>query len=257
VGAGPGDPKLLTIRALELIREADLIVFDRLITESILKLIPERVQKIYVGKAPHGKGITQNEINRILIDEAKLGKNVVRLKGGDPLLFSRGGEEAEALRKADIDFEIVPGISSALGVPAYSGISLTHREFSSSIAIVTGHEDPSRRGRRVNWSKLASSVDTIVILMGVENLRKIAEELIAGGLGSSTPVAAIEWGTTKKQKTLLFNLEEAYLGRVKDLIASPSVIVIGEVANFAKSLNWTKSNVTEYGMLLSNILHVR
>ncbi len=243
VGAGPGDPKLLTLRAFDIIGAADIVIFDRLVSEQILKLIPEDASKIYVGKRPRSKdAISQSEINQILIQQAEQGKTVVRLKSGDPLIFSRGGEEAEALRAAGIEFEIIPGISSALGAPAYAGIPLTHRDFSSSVAIVTGQEDPASLKSRINWSQLAQSVDTIVILMGVERLQQITKELIAGGLSKETPVAAIESGTTENQKTTLFNLESAALGHVKHLVRPPSIIVIGEVANMAKRFNRTSTN---------------
>ena len=244
VGAGPGDPKLLTIRAFELFHKADVIVYDRLISQDILDLIPRDVEKIYVGKLPQCKGgISQDEINLILIQQARAGKLVVRLKGGDPLIFSRGGEEAEAVAKAKLPFEIVPGVSSALAAPASAGIPLTHRGYSSSVAIVTGHEDPSKMSSKVDWAKLASSVDTIVILMGVGRLREIAEELTKAGLEASTPVAAIEYATTEAQKTTLFSLAQAF--EVSKSIQSPSVIVIGEVAALAKTLHWNTSTLID------------
>ncbi|HYV99853.1 MAG TPA: uroporphyrinogen-III C-methyltransferase, partial [Candidatus Acidoferrum sp.] len=178
VGAGPGDPKLLTIRAFELLHTADVVIYDRLVSQEILNLIPKSVEKIYVGKLPQCKGgICQTEINTLLIEHARSGKLVVRLKGGDPFIFSRGGEEAEELMKEKLRFEIVPGVSSALAGPASAGIPLTHRGYSSSVAIVTGHEDPSKICSKVDWAKLASAVDTIVILMGVGRLKQIAEEL--------------------------------------------------------------------------------
>ncbi len=246
VGAGPGDPKLLTIRAYELIRSADIVIYDRLVSQPILGLIPNKVEKLYVGKTPECKGgILQAEINATLIQQARERKMVVRLKGGDPLIFSRGGEEAEALRKTGVPFEIVPGISSAIAAPAYAGIPITHRGYSSSVAIVTGHEDPSKARSRVDWGKLASSVDTIVILMGVRRLREIADELMRAGLEGSRPIAAIQSATMANQKTLIFSLEQAAQGLLEDKIQSPSVIVVGEVAALAKTLRWNNSTLAD------------
>ena len=240
VGAGPGDPKLLTLRAFELIHKANVIIYDRLISKEILDLIPNDVEKIYVGKIPQCKGgISQTEINRLLIEHARSGKLVVRLKGGDPFIFSRGGEEVEALTQAKLPFEVIPGISSALAAPACAGIPLTHRGYSSSVAIVTGHEDPSKICSKVEWAKLASAVDTIVILMGVGKLPQIAEELTKAGLEGSTPVAAIEYASTGKQRTIVFSLQQTQ--NVLPRLNSPSVIIIGEVAALARTLHWNSA----------------
>jgi uroporphyrin-III C-methyltransferase len=245
VGAGPGDPKLLTIRAFELLHAADVVIYDRLVSQEILDLIPNNVERIYVGKLPQCKGgISQSEINTLLIENARSGKLVVRLKGGDPLIFSRGGEEAEALMKEKLQFEIIPGVSSALAAPAYAGIPLTHRGYSSSVAIVTGHEDPSKISSKVDWAKLASAVDTIVILMGVGRLKQIAEELTQAGLEGSTPVAAIESASTDAQRTLLFTLQQTQ--DVLPNISSPSVIVIGEVAALARNLRWNSGTLIDH-----------
>ncbi|MEM3437451.1 MAG: uroporphyrinogen-III C-methyltransferase [Nitrososphaerales archaeon] len=239
VGAGPGDYKLLTIRALELLKRADVVIYDRLVSKSILKLIPKKAKKIYVGKKSGMHGLSQEKINELMINLALEGKKVVRLKGGDPFLFGRGGEEAEALTDNNIDFEVVPGVTSALAAPAYAGIPLTHRNYSSSVAIVTGHQ--ARKSERVvNWSKLASSVDTIVILMGVEKLEFIINNLIEGGLNANTPVAIIEWGTMKRQRNLIGKLGNIVEEAKKKNVKPPAVIVIGEVVELGRKLSWFK-----------------
>ena len=189
VGAGPGDPGLLTVRGADLLRDADFVVHDRLVSPAILDLA-ERAERIDVGKAPSGKTIQQEKINQLLIQLGRTGRQVVRLKGGDPFVFGRGGEEAIALRAAGVAYTIVPGISSAIGVPAIAGIPVTHRHFARSVAIVTGREDPEGPGG-VNWERLAGSVDTIVVLMGAARIGLIAKRLIAGGLHPATPLAAI------------------------------------------------------------------
>lgn len=239
VGAGPGDHKLLTIRAQELLKRADVVIYDRLVSKSILKLISKKAKKIYVGKELGRHELSQEKINELMISMALEGKKVVRLKGGDPFLFGRGGEEAEALADNDIDFEVVPGVTSALAAPAYAGIPLTHRNFSSSVAIVTGHQ-AEKSERVVNWSKLASAVDTIVILMGVERLESITNNLIEGGLSSNTPVAIIEWGTMKRQRNLTGKLGTIAEEAKKKNVKPPAVIVIGEVVNLGRKLSWFK-----------------
>lgn len=239
VGAGPGDPKLLTLRAFEVLKAADVIIYDRLVNKAILKLASEKAEKIYVGKARGKHSLPQEKINELMIKAALEGKTVVRLKGGDPFLFGRGGEEAEALAEKGIDFEVVPGVSSALAAPAYAGIPLTHRVYASSIAIATGSQAEDA-GKPVRWDKLASAVDTLVILMGLEPLRDIAETLIRGGLSPETPAAVIEWGTLKKQRVLTGKLstiaDEAHTKKFKP----PAVIVVGEVATLGRKLSWFK-----------------
>ncbi|MCS7103461.1 MAG: uroporphyrinogen-III C-methyltransferase, partial [Candidatus Korarchaeum sp.] len=181
VGAGPGDPKLLTLKAVEVLRKADVVIYDRLVNREILKLTPENAEKIFVGKSPGKHMFTQEEINSLMVKFALEGKIVVRLKGGDPFLFGRGGEEAEALASNNIPFEIVPGISSALAAAAYAGIPLTHRSYSSSVVIVTGTQAPDTT-RKVNWKKIAEAADTIVILMGLKSISRIVKALMDGGL---------------------------------------------------------------------------
>jgi len=234
VGSGPGNPKLLTVRALELIRQADVVVYDRLVSEEIMDLIPGNVRRIDVGKTPRDSVWNQGDINSILLCEAIDGNAVVRLKGGDPMLFSRGGEETEALRSEEIDYEVVPGVSSATGVPSYVGIPLTHRTLSSSVAFVTGHEDPRKFEPSVDYGKIASGVDSLVILMGVATMRQVAENLLRGGVPPLTPVAIIERGTRPDQKVSFSSIERILEGHLNGQISSPAIIVVGEVVRLAK-----------------------
>jgi uroporphyrinogen III methyltransferase/synthase len=241
IGAGPGDPGLLTIKARQILARADVIVYDRLIARRILQELPKQIVKIYVGKRSGSNSIPgQDAIPRILATNAKKGKLVVRLKGGDPFLFGRGGEEIQKLREEGIDFEVVPGITSALAVPAYAGIPVTHRMYASSLAIVTGHEDPGK-SKKVDWKKLATAVDTIVILMGVSNLQSILQSLVDGGRSTETPVAIVERGTTKRQRISAGTIQTMTEQAVKRRIQSPAVIIIGDVVNLQKELSWFKS----------------
>jgi uroporphyrinogen III methyltransferase/synthase len=240
VGAGPGDPGLLTTKAREILARADVIVYDRLIARRILQELPKQITKIYVGKSSGTNSIPgQDAIPRILVTNAEKGKLVVRLKGGDPFLFGRGGEEIQKLREAGVKFEVVPGITSALAVPAYAGIPVTHRKYASSVAIVTGHEDP-RKSKRVDWKKLATAVDTIVILMGVGNLQSILESLLEGGRNTETPVAIVERGTTKRQRVTVGTIRTITPQAVERRIKSPAVIIVGDVVNLRKELSWFK-----------------
>jgi len=240
VGSGPGDPDLLSIKALRMLKKADVVVYDRLVTRPILKLIPKKAKKIYVGKRS-GKHITsQDKINETLVDEAQQGKVVVRLKGGDPFLFARGGEEAQKLRKAGVQFEVVPGITSALAVPTYAGIPLTHRNYASSVVIVTGHEDSTKLESRVKWEKLATSVDTIVVLMGVEKLEDIVKSLLNGGRDPATSVAIIENGTTNNQRTVTGTLNDIVQKAGEKCVKPPAIIVIGDVVKLRDELSWLK-----------------
>jgi uroporphyrin-III C-methyltransferase len=235
VGAGPGAPDLVTVRGLELIRAAEVIVYDRLVSAALLEEARTDAQRIFAGKSAGYHSLPQEEINAILINEARAGRSVVRLKGGDPFVFGRGGEEAEALAEAGIPFEIVPGVSSAIAVPAYAGIPLTHRSLSSSFVIVTGHE-ACKPNARVDWAGLAKGVDTLVVLMGLANLPRIAAELIAHGRTPETPVAVITSGTTEKQKVISGTLDDIF-GKAKDL-SPPAVIVIGEIVRLTNQLGW-------------------
>ncbi len=240
VGAGPGDPQLLTLKAAELLKAAEVLVYDRLVSEDVLKLAPKSAEKIYVGKRSGKHVVPQDKITDLLVQTALAGKTVVRLKGGDPFIFGRGGEEAEALAEKGIEFEVVPGISSSVAAPMYAGIPLTHRDYASSVAIVTGHR--AGEGERViDWGKLAGAVDTIVILMGVESLEAITEKLLAGGLNPNVPVALIEQGTSPKQRTVTGKLSTiVQVAKAQD-VKPPAVIVVGEVINLSRKLAWFKS----------------
>ncbi len=236
VGAGPGDPGLMTVRGLELLRKADVVVYDRLVNRSLLEEAPEDAIRIFVGKSSGSHSLPQEEINDLLAQYARRGQQVVRLKGGDPFVFGRGGEEAEALARAGIMLEVVPGVSSALAAPAYAGIPVTDRRFSSSFAVVTGHEDSCKRRSPVHWELLATAVDTIVILMGLKTLPKIAAKLIAHGRSPETPVALIRWGTTDIQETVTGTLADI-TGKAASL-EPPVVVVIGDVVMLRDQLRW-------------------
>lgn len=235
VGAGPGDPGLLTIRGRELLRRTPVIVYDQLVNPALLEEAGSQAIRIFVGKRAGFHCVAQEEINSVLVAHARIGHDVVRLKGGDPFVFGRGGEEAEALAEAGIPFEIIPGVSSAMAVPAYAGIPLTHRKLASSFAVVTGHE-ARKLNSTVNWASLATSVDTLVILMGLANLPVIAKQLVEHGRSERTPVAVIGSGTTSEQ--------EMVSGTLADIVAksagmqAPAVIVVGDVVALAENLRW-------------------
>ena len=237
VGAGPGDPGLLTVRALDRLRAAEVVVYDRLVEPALLDEAPASAERIYVGKEAQRHGIAQEEINALLIRLGGAGRRVVRLKGGDPFVFGRGGEEAAALAAAGIPFEIVPGISSAIAVPAYAGIPVTHRAVASSFVVVTGHEDPSRPHSRLDWGALAR-IDTIVLLMGVGGLSRITDRLIAHGRGGDTPAAAIEWGTRAQQRTIVGTLTTLPGLVAAANIGAPATIVVGDVVGLREELRW-------------------
>ncbi len=232
VGAGPGDPSLLTLRGAEVLAGADVVVYDRLSVTSLLDLAPADAEHISVGKQPGGPRTSQWDINALLVARGQAGQQVVRLKGGDPFVFARGGEEAAALAAAGVAFEVVPGITSAVAVPAYAGIPVTMRYSSTSFTVVTGHEDPAKGEGSVNWEAVAALGGTVVVLMGAARCRTICDRLIAAGLASDTPVAAVQWGTRPNQRTL-----RATLATLADLDPQPpATIVIGEVA--AADLAW-------------------
>ncbi len=238
VGAGPGDPGLITVKALEYIKRADVIVYDRLVNPVLLHHAPETCELVYVGKTPKHHTKTQDEINDILITEAKLGKLVVRLKGGDPFLFGRGGEEAEVLAAENLTFEVIPGVSSALAAPAYAGIPVTHRDLSSSVAVVTGHEDPEKSRVSVDWAALAHGPDTLVILMGLGNLQSITDRLIEAGKSPDTPAALIQDATTPDQKTVTGTLADIARKASEAGLKPPAVTVIGDVASLRANISW-------------------
>jgi|WetSurSiteA1Bulk_404760.scaffolds.fasta_scaffold00851_1 uroporphyrinogen III methyltransferase / synthase len=238
VGAGPGDIGLLTIKGLNCLRNSDVVVYDFHLNAQVLNYINHNAEFVYAGKRGGHHTMTQDEINRILVDRAKQGKTICRLKGGDPFVFGRGGEEAEALVSEGIEFEVVPGVSSSIAAPAYAGIPLTHRLFSSSFAVVPGYEDPLKKESVIDWSKLATGVGTIVFLMAVKNLDLIVQKLIEHGRPPDTPVAVIRWGTRPDQKTIVGTLSTiASLVKEKD-IKPPAVTVVGEVVKLRDSLQW-------------------
>ena len=231
VGAGPGDPGLLTVRGAELLRAADVVVYDRLSVASLLELAPPTAELVNVGKQPGRATMEQADISALLVERGKAGQTVVRLKGGDPFVFARGGEEAAALFDAGVPFEVVPGVTSAVAVPAYAGIPLTMRHSSTLFTVITGHEDPDKGGE-LDWESVARLGGTIVVLMGIGRLPKIVSRLMAGGLDPETPAAAIQWGTRPQQRTV-----RATLGTLTDHeLSPPSTIVIGKVA--AMRLEW-------------------
>lgn len=237
-GAGPGNPDLITKRCWDLLKNCDIILYDRLVGREILELIPENTPKVYVGRSSGDPTTNQLKTNQVMLQYALKGKKVLRLKGGDPFIFGRGGEEAEFLNENAIDFEIIPGISSAIGSAVYSGIPLTHRQFSSSVAIVTGHEDPTKKEKSIRWEKLATAVDTIVILMGIENLESIIKNLINYGLSNDTKIAVIQNGTLKEQKIIIGNLNNIRKKMDDASIKPPAVIIIGEVVSLSDKIKW-------------------
>ena len=238
VGAGPGDPKLITLRGAELIARADVIVNDRLASPRLLKLAKPGAEVVYVGKVSREHTLPQDKIIDVLIDLAKQGKTVVRLKGGDPFVFGRGGEEAEALAKAGVEFEIVPGISSSIAAAAYAGIPVTHRGLSASLGIVTGHEAPGKAESDIKWDRIATGMDTIVLLMGVEHLPGIVEALVANGRPSDTPVALVQWGTHPIQKTASGTLSDIVQRVAEAGVTAPAVTIVGDVVRMRESISW-------------------
>ena len=238
VGAGPGDAGLLTLRGAELLRQADVVVYDALVNRELLTLAPQSAEIIYGGKRSNDHAIPQDELNQLLIEKAKEGKKVVRLKGGDPYIFGRGGEEAVELQHEKIEFEVIPGISSIVAAPNYAGIPLTHRDHCSSFTVITGHEDPEKKETAVDWARLAQESGTKVVLMGVERIGKIADNLMNQGLAKDTPVAMVRWGTTGRQKTISGTLETIADIVLKTKFKAPAVTIIGTVSKLRKSLNW-------------------
>ena len=241
IGAGPGDRGLITIKGKELLQKADVIVYDYLVNTDLLEYAKNHAEILYVGKKAGQKEMTQRSINAHIVKQAKKGNIVARLKGGDPFIFGRGGEEAEALEAENIPFEIVPGVSSVSAVPAYGGISLTHRDFTSSFAVVTGHEDPSKKQSNIPWHAL-SQIGTVVFLMGVKKLKQNMLGLLKAGKSPDTPVAVITWGTYPQQRTLT-----GTIGNISDLvkrykeITSPGIVVVGEVVKLREVINWYES----------------
>lgn len=238
VGAGPGDPGLITVKGLHCIKKAGVLVYDRLASPRLLAAAPPAAERIYVGKSPAGHAMTQEEINRLLVERAGRGQVVVRLKGGDPFVFGRGGEEAAALATAGLPFEVIPGVTSAVAAPAYAGIPVTHRDLTSTLAIITGNEDPAKPESNIHWDKLATGAGTLVFLMGMAHLEQITRQLIANGRPAGTPVALVRWGTRPEQQTLTGTLADIVRSAAEAGFTNPAVIVVGEVVKLREQLQW-------------------
>ena len=240
VGAGPGDPKLLTVKAVEVITSADVLIYDRLgVTDEVLNMAPVNAERIFVGKRTGLHEVPQDQITDLIVQKAQGGGIVVRLKGGDPFIFGRGGEEVEALVAQGIPFEVIPGISSSVAAPMYAGIPLTHRDYAASVAIITGHRAGNAE-KPVNWVKIANAVDTMVILMGVESLEGIVDKLLKGGISPNRSVAMIESGTLPQQRTIIATLDTIIVKANQNNLKPPSVIIIGEVTELGRKLAWFK-----------------
>jgi uroporphyrinogen III methyltransferase / synthase len=238
VGAGPGDPGLLTIKGLACIQKADVLIYDYLASPALLKYAGADIEKIYVGKKGGDHTLSQDGINDLIARKALEGYTVTRLKGGDPFIFGRGGEEAEVLIEKGIPFEVVPGVTSAIAAPAYAGIPLTHRKFTSNVAFVTGHEDPAKDESSIDWESLAKGIGTLVFLMGVKNLPHIVQKLREHGKSPDTPVALVRWGTTLRQKTVTGTLDTIVAEVEKAGLKAPAVIVVGEVVSLRQTMQW-------------------
>lgn len=238
VGAGPGDPGLLTVRGLQCLRRADVVVYDYLANPQLLAEAPAAAERIYVGKTAGHHHLPQEKINALLVAKARMGKVVVRLKGGDPCLFGRGGEEAMELAEAGIPFEIVPGVTAGFGAAIYAGIPLTHRDYTTSLGLITGHEDPTKKVSSLDWSKLATGVGTLLFYMGMGNLPIITAKLMEHGRAPDTPVAVVRWGTTPRQRTLVGTLADI-TDRVRQArLGPPAIIVVGDIVELRKQLRW-------------------
>jgi len=238
VGAGPGDPGLITAKGFQYLKQAGVVVYDRLVDEHLLDAVPAEAERVFVGKAAGAHTRTQDEINQILVAKAIEGKTVVRLKGGDPFVLGRGGEEANTLKDNSIPFEIVPGITSAIAVPAYAGIPVTHRGVASSFAVVTGHEDPSKPDSAIAWDRLATGVDTLIFLMGMQNLAQIVGKLLEHGRPPDTAVAVIKDGTTPNQVAVVGTLSNITTRVKQHHLSPPVVVVVGEVVKLREELAW-------------------
>lgn len=238
VGAGPGDPKLITLKGLECIKKADVIVYDRLSSPRLLSYARPEAELIYAGKSPVRHTLKQEEINQALVSKAREGKTVTRLKGGDPFVFGRGGEEAEFLLAHGIPFEVVPGITSGIAVPAYAGIPVTHRDFNSAVAFITGNEDPSKENTSVKWDKIATGVETLVFYMGMSNLPHIVEKLVTYGCPQDTPAAVIRWGTRPEQQTVTGTLANIVEKAREAKMGHPAIVVVGRVVSLREKLKW-------------------
>ena len=238
VGAGPGDYRLITLKGKECLEKADVVICDYLADKRLMAFAKDDIEYIYVGKKAGNHAMRQEDISQLIADKAKEGKCVVRLKGGDPFVFGRGGEEAEVLKKNNVAFEIVPGISSAIAAPAYAGIPVTNRKVAVSFAVITGHEDPTKGKSDINWEKLATAVDTLVFLMGVGNLPHITSQLIKYGRSADTPAALVRWGTKAEQEVLVTTVGNAVEDVKKHNLKPPAVFVVGNVVNLRQTIQW-------------------
>jgi uroporphyrin-III C-methyltransferase / precorrin-2 dehydrogenase / sirohydrochlorin ferrochelatase len=236
VGAGPGDPDLLTLKALRLIQQADVVIHDRLVSQPVMDLIPATTRRIYVGKARSDHAVPQEDINQLLVTEAKAGHNVLRLKGGDPFIFGRGGEEIQELAEAGIPFEVVPGITAASGCAAYAGIPLTHRDYAQSVRFITGHL--KNHSVNLHWPELMDPMQTLVFYMGLVGLQAICEQLIAHGRDPHTPVALIEKGTTPQQRVIIATLSTISEKVQTEKVSAPTLTIIGDVVRLHDKLKW-------------------
>jgi uroporphyrinogen III methyltransferase/synthase len=241
VGAGPGDPGLITRRGLECLASADVVIYDHLLDERLLDAAPAGAEQIYAGKRAGEHAREQDEINRLLVEKARQGKRVVRLKGGDPFVLGRGGEEAEALKDGGVPFEVVPGVTSAVAVPSCAGIPVTHRGVAASFTVVTGHEDPEKTGSGIDWAGLAAGADTLVFLMGLRNLPQITARLLENGRPAATPVAVIKDGTRPGQVTVTGSLRDIAARVEERALEPPVVVVVGEVVRLREKLAWFES----------------
>ena len=243
VGAGPGDPGLITVKGREILGRAEVLIYDHLASKKLLRFAPASAELIYAGKKGNvHHAFSQEEINRMLVDYARAGRFVVRLKGGDPFIFGRGGEEIQELAAAGVAFEVVPGVTSASAAATYAGIPITHRDFTSSVAFITGHEDPTRKDSRIAWDKIATGIGTLVFYMGIKNLPSIAESLMHHGRAPETPVAVIRWASTPEQRSVVGTLA-TIVERVKEgNITPPALVVVGEVVSLRDTINWFRTN---------------
>jgi uroporphyrin-III C-methyltransferase len=241
-GAGPGDADLLTVKASKLLSKCDIILYDRLVNRSMLRMASQHSKKIYVGRESGDPTINQNITNELMAKYADDGKKVLRLKGGDPFIFGRGGEEAEFLSSKNIKYEIVPGISSLNGAAVYAGIPLTHRDHSSSVVILTGHESIDKKKSSIKWDSVSKAADTIVIFMGLEQLRFITRKLISSGLTENTKIAVIENATSKRQRVIMGNLSNIEKKVKQKKVQSPSIIIIGKVVGIQNKIEWFPPN---------------
>ena len=251
VGAGPGDPDLITVKGLRLLESADVILYDRLVNRELLGHAKENAQLIYCGKLPHYHTMKQETINHFLVKYAKKGLRVVRLKGGDPFVFGRGGEEAEECAKNGVNFEVVPGITAGIAAAAYAGIPVTHRTLSKSFAFVTGHQAGDVEAEH-QWEHLAKAVDTICVYMGVQQLPNIINHLINNGKSPKTPIALVHWGTLNEQSTVVGTLETIENQVKESGISNPSMIIIGEVVKLHQKINWFDEEIVPHLPAMQN-----